>query len=202
MEKNERLARICWNTNNWRCPSGKDGKSKSKASSESINGYGHDEWLLDNTRIMPDGYHYGFLQPMNVKSGIYEHSVFDIHLFTISPTAQRVYVGCLHDAMGVPLEEGEDVYSFYEEQGWIEEMKQEVERCGCKFNKSNFKPEWLFNVKFKFEEATINFSNKPLIVPKSIGYRYKLLNMTKPLSFVKDEHGNVVFYKKDESEIR
>ena len=90
----EKIARICWNTNDWKYPSGIEGKSKNKHSYEKIMGYGHEEWLLDDTRIMPDGYHYGFLQAMNGRSDIHKHAKYDIHLFTITPTSQRVYIGC------------------------------------------------------------------------------------------------------------
>ena len=55
----EKIARICWNTNYWQKPSGKDGKSKDTY--ELINGYGHEEWLFDKEKII-DGYHYSFLQ--------------------------------------------------------------------------------------------------------------------------------------------
>lgn len=41
----KRAARICWNTFDWRKPSGQEGKAKE--SFEGINGFGHDEWLFD-----------------------------------------------------------------------------------------------------------------------------------------------------------
>lgn len=98
----EKIARICWNTHEWKRPSGSEGKSQSDGSYEKEIGFGHEEWILDDSRIYePDGYHYGFLQPMNVASGKHIGAVYDIHLFSISPLKQKVYIGCLHNAVGV-----------------------------------------------------------------------------------------------------
>ena len=82
----EKIARICWNTHDWKRPSGSEGKSLSDGSYEKKIGFGHEEWILDDSRIYePNGYHYGFLQPMNVASGKHIGAVYDIHLFSISP---------------------------------------------------------------------------------------------------------------------
>ena len=79
-------------------------------------GFGHEEWLLDDSRIYePDGYHCAFLQPLNVESGKHIGEEYDIHLFTISPFKQKVYVGCLHHAIGVSPEESEKVFQYYKE---------------------------------------------------------------------------------------
>lgn len=180
----EKIARICWNTNDWKYPSGIEGKSKNKHSYEKIMGYGHEEWLLDDTRIMPDGYHYGFLQAMNGRSDIHKHAKYDIHLFTITPTSQRVYIGCLYNAEGVTFEQSQAVYDYYKKKGWIVEMKQEINSCGGKVE--DFDPKWMFNIRFKFKEAKINYSNKPLIDANSIGHRYKLMNKKAPFIFLKN----------------
>lgn len=114
----EKIARICWNTHDWRRPSGSEGKSLSDGSYEKKIGFGHEEWILDDSRIYePNGYHYGFLQPMNVASGKHIGAVYDIHLFSISPLKQKVYVGCLHHAVGVSPEESKMVYQYYKERG-------------------------------------------------------------------------------------
>ena len=74
----EKIARICWNTHDWKRPSGSEGKSLSDGSYEKKIGFGHEEWILDDSRIYePNGYHYGFLQPMNVASGKHIGAVYD-----------------------------------------------------------------------------------------------------------------------------
>ena len=79
----EKIARICWNTHDWKWPSGSEGKSQYGDSYENKIGFGHEEWLLDDSRIYEfDGYHYAFLQPMNVDCGKHIGMEYDIHLFT------------------------------------------------------------------------------------------------------------------------
>lgn len=185
----EKIARICWNTNNWERPSGKEGKSKNDNSYEKIVSYGHEEWLLDDSRIMSDGYHYGFLQAMNVGSGKHIGQTYDIHLFTISPTKQKIYIGCLHNAIGVDRKEGEAVYEHYKNRGWIKEMEEEVRFVGGKPN--DFKPQFLFNVKFKFSEAEIFRSNQPILKPDSIFHRYKLMEKKADFQFLLDKENKI-----------
>lgn len=67
--------------------------------------------------MIEDKYHYAFLQPMNVGSGKYVGETYDIQLFTISPLKQKVYIGCLHNAIGVSPEESLKVYRYYKERG-------------------------------------------------------------------------------------
>lgn len=185
----EKIARICWNTHDWKRPSGSEGKSRADSSYEKSVGFGHEEWLLDNTRIMPDGYHYGFLQPMNVTSGKHIGEVYDIHLFAITPAKQKVFIGCLHNAVGVDLTESKKVYRYYKEKGWLEEMKEDVRYAGGIV--TGFKPEWMFNVKFKFSEAKVNYSNQPIIKSDTLGHRYNLMDKKDDFEFLKDDEGNV-----------
>ena len=64
-------------------PSGSEGKSLYGDSYENKTGFGHEEWLLDDSRIYEsDSYHYAFLKPMNVDSGKHIGMEYDIHLFT------------------------------------------------------------------------------------------------------------------------
>lgn len=186
----EKIARLCWNTNEWRRPSGRKGKSKSQDSYENEMGFGHEEWLLDDSKIMPDGYHYGFLEPMSVKSGIHYGQIYDIHLYTISPDRQRVYIGCLRNAVGVTSEECKKVYNYYQKKGWLEEMKQDVLYVGGTI--SDFTNVFMFNVKFRFEEAKINYSNQPILTLQSIpSPRYNLMDKKGAFKFEKDKYGNI-----------
>ena len=185
----EKIARLCWNTNEWRRPSGKNGKSKAKDSYEKDKGFGHEEWLFDDSKIMPDGYHYAFLEPMNVKSGLHDGRVYDIHLFTISPNKHRVYLGCLKNAVGVSREESEKVYRYYKKKGWIDEMQQDI--VYVEGNVSDFDPSILFNIKFKFEDAEIMYSNQPILKFESVWHRYNLMDKKGELKFEKNSDGSV-----------
>ncbi|WP_261926560.1 hypothetical protein, partial [Vibrio aestuarianus] len=84
---------ICWNSNGWVTPSGRLGKSNNKDSHESQNGYAHEEWLLDTTKII-DGYHYGYIQAIGKHRDTYLDQVFDVSLYSInSDTKQRWWLG-------------------------------------------------------------------------------------------------------------
>lgn len=186
----EKIARICWNTCDWKRPSGREGKSQFPGSYERKIGFGHEEWLLDDSKIYaPNGYHYGFLQALNVKSEKHVDETYDIHLFTISPSGQRVYIGCLHNAIGVSPDESQKVYQFYKENGWIDDMEEDIRFIEGLLEDLN--PTWCFNVKFKFSEAELNYSNKPILVAEAFsGHRYNLMNKTHDFVFEKDEEGN------------
>ena len=187
----EKIARICWNTQDWKRPSGSMGKSLSDGSYEKELGFGHEEWILDDSRIYaPDGYHYGFLQPLNVASGKHIGAEYDIHLFTISPLKQKVYIGCLHHAIGVSSEESQKVYQYYKERGWIKDMKEEIRFVGGTVR--DFEPQWLFNVKFKFSEADLNYSNKPILTANSIpSHRYILMDKKQDFVFENNDEGTI-----------
>ena len=186
----EKIARLCWNARGWRQPSGKDGKSKSKDTYEQSNGFGHEEWLLDDSRIYKDGYHYGFLEQLRKSSDKHCDKEYDIHIYTISPNKQRVYLGCLKNATGISHQKAEEVYKYYKKKGWIDEMRQEV--INVKGNISDFNPKFMFNVKFKFEDAKIYYSNQPILAIESIpSTRYNLLDKKNEFKYEKDKDGNV-----------
>lgn len=186
----EKIARLCWNTNEWRRPSGRTGKSKDNGTYENEKGFGHEEWLLDDSKIMPNGYHYGFLEPMSVKSGLHYGKIYDIHLYTISPNKQRVYIGCLKNAVGVSSNECQKVYNYYEKKGWLKEMRQDVLFVGGTV--SDFNKSFMFNVKFKFGDAELNYSNQPILTLNSIpSPRYNLMDKKRVFEFEKDSDGKI-----------
>ena len=185
----EKIARLCWNTMGWRRPSGSSGKSKANDSYENMMGFGHEEWLLDDSKIMPDGYHYGFLEPMRIKGNKHEGKVYDIHLFTISPNKQKVYLGYLKNAIGVSSKESQDIFNNYQKKGWIEEMRKDV--LFVEGTIKDFTPAFMFNVKFRFEDAKINYSNQPILKYESVWHRYNLMDKKGEFEFEKDEDGNI-----------
>lgn len=184
----EKIARLCWNTEGWKRPSGRQGKSKSNDSYENANGFGHEEWLLDKSKNI-DGYHYGFLEQLRIKSDRHYGKIYDIHLFTISPNKQKVYIGCLKNAVGVSSEESQKVFDYYQEKGWLKEMQQDVLFVGGTVK--HFTPSFMFNIKFKFEDTEINYSNPPILKKDSIWHRYNLMDKNRAFEFEKDEDGNI-----------
>lgn len=185
--KQERIARICWNSLEWKRPSGRIGKSKSKGSYEKISGWGHEEWLLDETKLV-DGYHYAFLEQLNGKD-CYEGKEYDIHLFTITPDNTWVYIGLIKDVVVLNDEEIKQVVLQYQKRGWLKEMKKDIINAGG--DTTDFNPYLLFNMKFKLSNAKINYSNKPILKPHSIGHRYNLMYKREDFAFIRNSKGRI-----------
>ena len=149
----DKIARICWNTEGWRLPSGPLGKSPDTNSYETKYGYGHEEWLFDRSRVI-DGFHYAFLQPLMVESGMHFGKAYNISLYTINDARKKFYVGDIKNVICISKEEAEKTYRIYEKKGWIKEMVDDIRRVGA--NPAIFlknPPKYVFNVKFKFEDV-------------------------------------------------
>jgi hypothetical protein len=82
-----KISRICWNTQGWRKPSGSQGKSKNKKAYEYRFGFGHEEWLLDTTKLIK-GWHYAFLQPIGFHRDKYVGQKFNVSLYSITMTVK------------------------------------------------------------------------------------------------------------------
>lgn len=190
----EKIARICWNTNNWKRPSGSSGKSMNNEAYENIVGFGHEEWLLDDSKIMPDGYHYAFLQPINVKSGKHVGFTYDIHLITFNTVyRKKEYVGCLRNVECLSPEESQAIYRIYKKNGWLKDMKDDVRFAGGTV--SDMDSGIMFNVRFKFSDAQINYSNRPVLSkddPNTQALYYTLMDKKTDFVFEKDEEGNSI----------
>ena len=177
----EKLARICWNTNNWEHPSGREDKSNDTTTYEASEGFGHEEWLLDRRKIMPDGYHYGYLDPLRKSS--FEGKV-DIHLYTYRKDNKKwQYIGVIRDAEYVSLDKAEEIWQVYEERGWVKQMRKELLDCGIDPGK-HFKIH--VNIKFRFDNFT-DYSDRQLYIckddPNLSSKRYQFLNKRGPFLF-------------------
>jgi hypothetical protein len=148
-----KLSRICWNTENWKFPSGSQGKSVSTEAYEADTGYGHEEWLFDKSKII-DGYHYAFLQPLFLKSDKHDNEIYDISLITINNLNKQYYIGEIKNVECITREESVRIYRTYKANGWVEQMRADVERVGANYDKFNqTEPEIFFNIRFKFKNV-------------------------------------------------
>lgn len=121
-----KIARVCWNAEGWRKPSGPQGKSKNKKLYEYRFGYGHEEWLLDVTKLI-DGWHYAYLQPIGLHRHKYIGQTFNVSLYSINDeTKGRWWIGHILDVIVISREESKKVYSIYKARGWLKEMKQQL----------------------------------------------------------------------------
>ncbi|MBT9538121.1 MAG: hypothetical protein IVZ94_08315 [Nitrospirae bacterium] len=141
----DKIARICWNTNGWRKPSGMAGKSKNKEAYEYRFGYGHEEWLLDTTKNYK-GYHYAFLQPIGLHREKYRGQTFNISLYSINEeTKKRWWPGRIRNVTVTTKQESQEAYVAYKKNGWLTEMEEQLRSVGGKVQAfSKTKPEDFF----------------------------------------------------------
>jgi hypothetical protein len=143
-----KMARICWNTNNWERPSGGSGKSTSEKTFECQYGFGHEEWLFDLKRLI-EGYHYGYLRPIKKHWDTYQGETYKILLYTYdSNTLNWYWVGWLNNVEVTSRDEHNKVRKEYQRRGWTDLMKQEVAGVGAHYKEQDA-PDYCFNIKFK-----------------------------------------------------
>ena len=102
-----KISKICWNSEGWKFPSGSKGKSAASNSFEAEYGYGHEEWLFDKTRMV-QGYHYAFLQPLNLKSDKHVGKTYNLLLYTITD-GTKYFVGEIKNAECVSKKESKKI---------------------------------------------------------------------------------------------
>lgn len=175
--ESNKISRVCWNTHDWKKPSGPDGKDNSAKTYEGINGFGHEEWIAEKFRII-DGYHYGFLQTLNLKYDTHVDNIYNIDLVTSDREGSIYHAGIIRNAICISKEESNKASEVYKKVGWIDEMKKEINGIGG--NIKNFiddKINSLFNIKYKIENVEI-YEDIKLIDRIDINiktHRYKLL---------------------------
>lgn len=104
------LARLCWNTNGWKQPSGEEGKARNSRLYEVRKGYGIEEWLFDFD-ILPKKrnkeWKYGFIQALN--SYKYEGKSLKLILYCIDHTSKkRVLVASIAAAKVISADDSQD----------------------------------------------------------------------------------------------
>lgn len=191
-EIEDKIAKICWNSEGWKFPSGSKGKSVASTSFEVMHGYGYEEWLFDKSRII-DGYHYAFLQPLNLKSNKHVRKIYNIFLYAIT-NGIKYFIGNIKNVYCISKTESKGIYMIYKRNGWLTEMAEDIERAGAKpMAFRNEKPERLFNIRFKFADLSKpdeaeEISEKDINITTT---RYKLLPKLSNFKIVVDyEKGN------------
>jgi hypothetical protein len=153
----EKIARICWNTEGWKKPSGTAGKSKNKDAYEFQNGYGHEEWLLDTTKLI-DGYHYAYIQAIGTHREKYIGKTFDISFYSInSETKQHWWVGSIKNVHIIGEAESIKIFAAYQRNGWHDEMIRQLEHVNAdvKAFKSFTTPNSFAVLKFRVEDLEL-----------------------------------------------
>lgn len=171
-DTSKRIVRLCWNDKGWISPSGWHGKSKMKGSHEAQYGYGHEEWLFDTSRLLDDGYHYGFIEPIRESLSRYAGQTFDVQFFSINgQTKQRYWTGRIKELQVLTLDQAEKTRVYYHAKGWLKSMETEIKELQMEKNAIK-KKGWseyngldIFNVRFKPD--SLNTTNLYVPIRKS-----------------------------------
>lgn len=78
----KQYTRLTFNSNNWKKPSGKDGKSTNQNCFEGKHHFGFEEWLFDDSNLI-NGKKYAFIQGV-ASSTIKRNAPKELILFTIN----------------------------------------------------------------------------------------------------------------------
>jgi hypothetical protein len=185
----EKIARIVWNVNGWKKPSGRNGKSKSSDSHEFKHGYGHEEWLLDFSKIIDD-YHYAFMEPIHKNRNAYIGKTFDITLYTINGvTKERFLIGVIKNVECIDEKESLFALGIYRSNKWLNEMIENLEDYGLNTRKfRTWFDETLFNIKFKESHY------EPFPVPILIDKNDPLFNNSRYILLNKRERKSTTLY--------
>lgn len=147
-----KISKICYNQKNWTKPSGSYGKSPDPKSYETKSGFGHEEWLFDKSKII-NGYHYGFLQSLNLKGDKHVNKNYNIYVYT-SYQRKKYLVGNIKKAICISKDKSSEIFHIYKKNGWLKEMSEQLKIAGIN-DKSflNTQPMIFFNNKFKFKDV-------------------------------------------------
>ncbi|MCP5521283.1 MAG: hypothetical protein H7A46_07015 [Verrucomicrobiales bacterium] len=121
------MTRICYNSLEWRKPSG-DARTLEAANTHNHrNGFGHEEWLFRNEWQI-DGWRYGFIQGVNKGRNplLAKGTPFDLTLFTITPTKQRLYVAGIRAVECLTDKQADEAVAAFKARGWHHLMLQEI----------------------------------------------------------------------------
>lgn len=200
----KKISRICWNTNNWVKPSGKEGKSKNvdkngEKAFEYENGFGHEEWLFDLEKEI-NGWHYSFLQSINhfrCKTGKYIGEVFDISLYTInSKTKEKFWIGEIHNVHVIGFDESIEILNTYKQNKWYDEMTEDLKNVDATYTELiNINEKDFFNIKFKIDD--VDLLEEPQLISEEdtaiSSFYYILINKISEPLLVDYSDGNFRF---------
>jgi hypothetical protein len=152
------LTRLCYNTDNWKKPSGVAPAKEVKSSYTSKFGFGHEEWLFRDDWVV-DGWRYAFVQGVNKSRNrlLKDAQPFDLHLFSIEPKAKRRYVGEIREVECLTDRQAQDALALFQRNGWFQEMCEEIVQLGRNpedLGHDEYAP-YVFNIRFRLDNVTL-----------------------------------------------
>ena len=144
------LARLTWNQDQWRRPSGALGK-REQGTYVARQGFGHEEWL-NRREWHIDGWCQGFVQGVSKSRERLEGQRINLRFYSITPVGDRVYVGQVTNAEVLTEDQATAIVRAFVRKGWLETMKREVDAAGGRrraFNTIASDPTSLANIRFR-----------------------------------------------------
>ncbi len=182
------LARVCWNSKGWRCPTGEARGLEEEPSFVNDHHFGHEEWLFNNLWEM-DAWRYGFLQPVNRAWGQHQGEIIDLTLYTIDPARRRLMAGRIHRAEVLTEAEALAAWTEFEKRGLLKRMRDEVSAIGGDTSTLTSRPSDFipFNIRFRAEDMEI--ADPPELIPRNHRiwalHRY-VLTVAQDVDFVRE----------------
>lgn len=150
--ESDKISRVCFNSHDWKKPTGEAGKTANKKSFEYKNQFGYEEWLADKSRVL-SGYHYAFLETLNSKQ--HKDRIYNFDLFTFIEN-RKYLIGKIINGICISKDESSDIYKEYKNNNWLREMSEELKDVGADQVKFNKTPKNIFfNLKFKIDDIEI-----------------------------------------------
>lgn len=162
-----KMCRICWNTQQWRRPSG-DAAGLETVSYVHEHGFGHEEWLF-NFEWMVDGHRLAFLQPINKFREKYQGQSFPILLYTVAPGKTFLAVALLKKVYIPTRSEINEAFAQFEQNGWIEQMREDLRRIKVAGKKMASPEPWeIVNIRYSPKDVH-RFDPMPTFPPGQHG---------------------------------
>jgi len=175
LSKEKRIAKVCWNENDWISPSGEFGKSNDGKIARKRRGYGHEEWLFDleiSWRLS-----LCLLQPVQKGRG----QLFSIKVLMCDCIAQFRHewksLGRFNQKTLKRFQRWcERIYSHYRTTvGWMKWRSTLISQRRCSHFRK-FETAWMFNVRFNPEYAKLDSHTESRKLWRTIGtYHYQFV---------------------------
>jgi hypothetical protein len=177
-----KICRICWNTRDWRQPTGEAAKLEKGGTTRTYvqtQGYGLEEWIFNFSWLHRDGNKYGYLQPIAKYRSKYEGTTFNILVYARNPNKEPCAIAELHNVTVLTLEEAASAINYMKQNHWLREMEQDLEQIP--FAKAlPKKSDQIVNI--KFDPERVRFYEPFRVFPKGHqtrrNVRYQPLNWT------------------------
>jgi hypothetical protein len=172
----DRYCRICWNTADWRYPSGEAKALEQGKTYVRANGFGHEEWLFNFAWLQsgPPGlvgkFRYGFLQPVGKFRHSYQGKTLNVFLYTVAPNGERIGVATIQDLFVPEDRELEGAHETLRQNGWLHEMEKDLARLSISPTALEGPASHLLNV--RFEQSNVTFLDPRPVFPRGhVSYR-------------------------------